>query len=132
MVLSANSKEVDREADFLALRILHAKQAEQLATYAWKDEDGAQTYVIDDSDLREHYGSLIGKIAGSHHWEIGKLATEFRDPRPPAAFISHDWSVDSLKIACLLRVADAGHLDGRRSPTFLLKILQMNSLSRDH
>ena len=132
LVLSAKSKDVDREADFLALRILHAKQAERLATYAWNDEDGTQTYVIDDSDLREHYGSLIGKIAGSHHWEIGELATEFRVPRPPAAFISQDWSVDSLKIACLLRVADAGHLDGRRGPTFLLKILQMNSLSRDH
>ena len=132
LVLSAKLKDVDREADFLALRILHAKQAERLATYAWNDEDGTQTYVIDDSDLREHYGSLIGKIAGSHHWEIGELATEFKDPRPPAAFISHDWSVDSLKIACLLRVADAGHLDGRRGPTFLLKILQMNSLSRDH
>ena len=40
--------------------------------------------------------------------------------------------MDALKVACLLRAADAGHIDGRRAPTFLLKILQMNSLSRDH
>ena len=129
---STKLMDVEREADFLTLRILHAKQAEQLATHAWSDEYGTPTYVIDDSELRENYGSLIGKIAGSHHWEIGELATAFREPRPPAAFIEHDWSVDSLKIACLLRAADAGHLDGRRAPTFLLKILQMNSLSRNH
>ena len=34
--------DVDREADFLALRNLHAKQAGRLATYAWNDEGGFQ------------------------------------------------------------------------------------------
>ena len=132
LALSQNISDIDQEADFETLRILHAKQAEQLATHALNDEDEPKTYVIADSDLRENYGSLIGKIAGSHHWDIEELATKFKAPRPPAAFISHDWPVDALKIACLLRVADAGHIDGRRAPAFLLRILRMNSLSRDH
>ena len=124
--------DADREADFAALRSLHAGQAARLGTSAWHAEDGSTVYIIDDPDLREHYGSLIGKIASSHHWDIEDLAREFAQPRPPASIIGHDWSIDALKIACLLRAADAGHIDGRRAPTFLLKILQMNSLSRDH
>lgn len=88
--------------------------------------------MIDDSDLREHYGSLIGQIAASHHWDMERLAIEFAATHPPAPFFARDWSVDPLRVACLLRVADAGHIDGRRAPSFLLKILQMNSLSRDH
>ena len=56
----------------------------------------------------------------------------FRVPRPPARFLGEDWVVDSLKVACLLRVADAGHMDGARAPSFLLRVLQMNSVSRTH
>ena len=125
-------EDADRDADFEALRSLHAAQAANMATSAWQDEDGSTAYMIDDSELREHYGSLIGQIAASHHWDIERLATEFAEPRPPASIFVRDWSIDALKVACLLRVADAGHIDGRRAPTFLLKILQMNSLSRDH
>ena len=40
--------------------------------------------------------------------------------------------VDCLKVACLLRVADAGHMDAARAPSFLLRVLQMNTLSRAH
>ena len=129
---SARAEDADREADFEALRSLHAGQAARLGTSAWQTEDGSMAYIINDSDLREHYGPLIGKIAASHHWDIEDLAREFADPRPPAPIVGRDWPVDALKIACLLRAADAGHIDSLRAPTFLLKILQMNALSRDH
>ena len=126
-------EDVDHEADFEALRSLHANQAQRLAVSAWENEDGsASVYIINDPKLREHYGPLIGQIAASHHWDIEEVARQFAEPRPPAPFLAPDWSVDALKVACLLRAADAGHLDGRRAPSFLLKILQMNSLSRDH
>ena len=125
--------DVDHEADFEALRSLHAKQAERLAVTAWESEDGsAPVYIINNPKLREHYGTLIGQVAASHHWDIEEVARQFAEPRPPASFLPSDWSVDALKVACLLRAADAGHLDDRRAPSFLLKILQMNSLSRDH
>jgi len=126
-------EDVDHEADFEALRSLHANQAEHLAVSPWQSEDGsAPVHVINDPKLREHYGPLIGQIAASHHWDIEEVARRFAEPRPPAPFLAPDWSVDALKVACLLRAADAGHLDGRRAPSFLLKILQMNSLSRNH
>lgn len=126
------AEDPEREADFEALRSLHAKEAERLATRPWDAEDGTTTYIIDDSELREHYGPVIGQIAASHHWDIEDLARKFAEPRPPAPTIAANWSVDALKVASLLRAADAGHIDGRRAPTFLLKVLQMNSLSRDH
>ena len=129
---SGISDNLDQDADFEALRALHAKQAEHLATRVWQSDDQTTSYIIDDSDLRDHYGLLIGKIAGSHHWDVEELAVEFAEQRPAAAILGADWPVDALKIACLLRAADAGHIDGRRAPSFLLKILQMNSLSRDH
>lgn len=123
--------ELEREADLEALRALHASEAARLATDPWTHEEH-EVYVIDDHDLRENYGALIGQIASSHHWDLEMVERRFKIPRPAAAFLDTDWAVDTLKIACLLRVADAGHLDGGRAPSFLLRVLQMNSVSRTH
>ena len=127
-----NQGKVDLDAvDLEALRSLHAKQAASLATELWDAEDDPQ-YILEDADLRTQYGRLIGEIASSHHWKIDQVAERFSVRRPPAAFLPHGWTADPLKVACLLRVADAGHLDSSRAPTFLLKILQMNSVSQAH
>ena len=120
------------ETDFEALRALHASQAETLATTAWQSSNADPSYIIDDADLRTHYGPLIGQIASSHHWDIEDVATRFAVSRPPAAFLPASWSVDPLPIACLLRAADAGHIDSSRAPTFLLKVLEMNAVSKSH
>ena len=117
--------------DFEALRSLHALRAANLATDPWDGEKGPH-YIINDPDLRYEYGPLIGEIASSHHWNIDDAAERFAVPRPPAAFLRQEWTVDPLLIACLLRAADAGHVDSSRAPTFLLKILEMNSVSRTH
>ena len=122
----------EAEADFEALRSLHANNAAKLACDPWRDPSGEDVYLIEDSELREHYGRLIGRIAASHHWDLELLDTTFSSPIPPTAFLPREWFVDSLKIACLLRCADAGHIDGARAPGFLLKILRMNTLSRQH
>ena len=121
-----------QEADFEALRSLHARQAVDLATKPWKINGSDDLYIIEDSELRENYGKLIGEIASSHHWRIEKLVDRFSVQRPVAVFLDATWNVDALKIACLLRTADAGHIDAARAPSFLLKILQMNSISRAH
>ena len=127
-----NQGSVDLDAvDFDALRSLHATQAATLATKSWCIEGEDPQYIIDDADLRNQYGLLIGEVASSHHWNIADVAERFSVPRPPATFLQ-DWVVDPLKVACLLRAADAGHMDSSRSPTFLLKILQMNSVSKAH
>ena len=129
----ANQGSVDpADADFEALRNLHAQQAAAFASKSWKVDEEEPWYIIDDADLRTEYGTLIGKIASSHHWDIEDVASAFAVPRPPASFLDPDWSADSLTVACLLRAADAGHMNSARAPTFLLKILQMNSVSRQH
>ena len=128
-----NQGRVDpNDVDFEALRSLHATQAATLATKPWGSDDGDPWYIIDDADLRKEYGPLIGQIASSHHWDIQDVATTFAIPRPPASFLHPDWSADPLAVACLLRTADAGHMNSARAPTFLLKILQMNSVSKAH
>ena len=128
-----NHGSVDFDAvDFEALRSLHATQAKTLATKRWDIEEGDPQYIIDDVDLRNQYGPLIGEVASSHHWNIADVAEQFSVYRPPAPFLHQDWVVDPLKVACLLRAADAGHMDSSRAPTFLLKILQMNSVSKAH
>ena len=128
----ANKSAVDLAAvDFEALRSLHALRAASLAIEPWETEEGPQ-YIIDDADLRTQYGPLIGEIASSHHWNIDDVAERFSVPRPPAAFLRQEWTADPLLIACLLRAADAGHVDSSRAPTFLLKVLEMNAISRAH
>ena len=129
--IASGAPNLKREADLEALRALHASQAACLATQPWSNEDH-RLYLIDDHDLRESYGELIGDIASSHHWDLEMVESRFKIPRPAAPFLGADWVVDSLKVACLLRVADAGHMDGARAPSFLLRVLQMNSLSRTH
>lgn len=129
--IASSVHDLEQEADLETLRALHASQAARLATEPWTNED-CTLYLIDDQDLRENYGELIGNIASSHHWDLEMVESRFKIPRPAAVFLDEDWVVDSLKVACLLRVADAGHMDGARAPSFLLRVLQMNSLSRTH
>ena len=124
--------DMELEADFEALRALHAPQAERLATEPLSNQQNEDSYLIDDTEMRDRYGPIIGQIASSHHWNLEQVVQRFSTRRPPATFLDASWIVDSLKIACMIRVADAGHMDSDRAPSFLLKILEMNSISRRH
>ena len=119
-------------ADFEALRALHGAQAGKLAREQWRDARGGSIYLIEDSDLRDNYGHLIGQIATSHSWDIAAAAATFAEPFPPAAFLPSHWHVNALLLACLLRAADAGHLDGARAPSFLLSLLRRDAVSLEH
>ena len=129
---SIKVQDIKREADFEALRALHASQAERLAIEPLGNEQGDNSYLVDDTNLRENYGTIIGQIASSHYWDLEQVVQRFSTRRPPASFLAADWLVDTLKIACMVRVSDAGHIDGSRAPSFLLRTLQMNSVSRAH
>ena len=119
------------EADFKAIRMLHAKYAEKLYDKLFDREDGSRFYIIEDSELRKHFGEIISRIAGSHHWEINdveKLGSQFA----PIADFPGNWEICPIKLACVLRCADAGHIDDRRAPDHLLNLLVINGVSRDH
>lgn len=123
--------EIERRATDDALRLLHAKQAENLPKIAWTGPQGDAMYLIEDAQIRNFYGSKIGKIAYSHWWSISRVDDELAGNLGPLAGVTNN-QVDLLKVACLLRVADAMHLDQRRAPAFEYALTQPTGVSADH
>jgi hypothetical protein len=117
------STDSKQEATAQVLRALHAQHAERLALVSWKDPAGGEKrFLIEDEFLRETHGRLIGRIAHSHWWDIDHLKPEFETVIGAPVSCPPVWTVDPLKVACLLRTADAAHLDARRAPAFLKAI----------
>lgn len=131
--LEKPSPELAQLATEDALRVLHAKQAEKLVQISWKGPRGTPLYLIDDPSMRSHFGKLIGEISYSHWWDISEVAHRFaRHELGPASFMPREWTVDALRVACLLRSSDAAHIDERRAPLFLMALRDPQGVSRDH
>ena len=129
-----NGNDNDRQhaADFSAIRALHAQQAEKLPSIAWTNPDTSdQLFLIDDTDLRTDLGLFAGKIAASHHWSIDDLPGLGHQFNAPSIFPS-EWTIDPVKIACLLRCADAAHINQARAPLFLYSLLRRHGISGAH
>lgn len=125
----------ERAALFQILRQLHASQAHNLPKISWQVPQSAERiYLISNPTLRDYYGDLIGEIAESHHWSPNRLADEFskRFIAAPAFIYPATWEVDALKIAFLLRTADAAHIDGLRAPWFLFALRYPQGISESH
>ena len=119
------------ETDFRTIRLLHAQKAEKIYNQLFDKADGSRFYVIENETLRNHYGEIICQIAGSHHWnieDVGKLDTQI----PANSEYPREWDINPLKLACILRCADAGHIDDGRAPDYLLGLLKVNGVSRNH
>ncbi len=115
----------------IVLRKLHAQHAEKLAFASWGNS-GDKEHLIDNSQLRFDYGAVIGKIAHSHWWDSSELVSKFPSKLGASANMPNEWDVDSLKLACIIRAADASHIDSRRAPAFLRKIRELNKYSAEH
>jgi hypothetical protein len=124
-----------KAAVFEVLRQLHAQQAEKLLSLKWR-VPGTDTYLhlLGDDELRHHYGDLIGLIASSHHWSVDRVTREFSARRvtAPGFLAPASWVVDPLKVALMLRTADAAHIDDRRAPLFAFALRQPEGVSLDH
>ncbi|MGH3770160.1 MAG: HD domain-containing protein [Pseudonocardiaceae bacterium] len=114
------------------LRLRHADQAERLITTTFKTSDGEPFYLLGDLMLRHTFGSLIGRIAHSHWLDVSALQAPFGQRRGSCVDHPVDWEIDPLKLACVLRLADATHIDNRRAPTCLHAFRQPTGTSRDH
>lgn len=126
-------EEINRLVIEILLRNLHAKHAEELALTHWESEPGnPPQYLIEDNELRLTYGRIIGLIAHSHWWPVNKLEAEFNRTLGALPSCPNDWMVDPLKVACLLRVADASHIDSRRAPSFLRAVRKPSKYSDQH
>ena len=113
------------------LRQLHAQRAEELAEQAWRAPDGSNVYLVEDPDLRRFYGPTIGQIAHSHWWSVQRLDQDLSEDLGALANRTRNL-VDRVKLACLLRIADALHLDSRRAPRFLRAITHPSGTSTRH
>jgi hypothetical protein len=125
----------ERSALFQVLRHLHAEQAHTLARLEWTvPNTGPKLHLLEHLELREYYADLIGEIAASHHWPSHRVADVFVDRKvsPPGFMHPANWEVDALKLAFLLRTADASHIDDRRAPWFLFALRRPERISEDH
>lgn len=132
--LEAPSEEAVTLAKEIALREQHALHAADLALINWHSSASGQNYhLIENVDLRGTYGRLIGEIAASHWWNIEKVAEKFPGTTLGAPVTCpDDWTVDALKLACIMRCADAAHLDARRAPGFLRAVRKPSPYSDLH
>lgn len=119
------------ECDFKTIRLLHAHKAEEIFKKEFWRADGTGFYIIDDISIRNHLGEIIGQIAASHHWnldDVEKLGAQYGVlPGFPAS-----WNINPIKLACILRCADAGHIDGDRAPDSIIMSMPIVEGSKDH
>ena len=118
------------------LRRHHAEVAHTIAVrdlVTGSTEEG-EDFVFGDRLLREHYGDAIGTIAESHWWDHDRLERELAGRPSLAAPARHPdvGTVDLLRLACLLRCADAAHLDERRAERVRRRIQQPAGASIEH
>lgn len=127
------SPQIEKKALENVLRILHAKHAEQLALIKWKDSrTGGDYFLIDNIDLRESYGKIIGLIAHSHWWSVEDLSKRLKTVLGAPSKFPQEWTIDPIKLATILRIADASNIDDSRSPGFLKALRKLKGYSETH
>ncbi|WP_417826748.1 ATP-binding protein [Thalassospira povalilytica] len=133
--ISAIGETEDVEKDTLEvfIRDNHAYHAAQLVKSQWESASGTR-YLIEDGEIRQKLGKFIGDISASHWWSLEKIEQELDRQIPPPPPYPNTWKIDLLKLACILRVTDASHIDERRAPGFLfsLRSRSINEYSKLH
>jgi hypothetical protein len=115
------------------LRRLHAVRAEKLALTCWTTPGtDARFFLIEDPELRDAFGPTIGRIAASHWWPTERLEKEFSTITGAQVGFPPNWTIDPLKLACILRCADFAHIDERRAPAFLRALRKPEGVSAEH
>lgn len=126
-----DDEEFKKECDFVTIRALHARYAEDILNKKFEKDNTTTFYIIDNDEYRTQFEDMIGKIAASHHWsidDVSKLDTQIN----PGAELPGDWEINEQKLACILRCADAGHIDNGRAPYCIYNSMIVNGVSRDH
>jgi hypothetical protein len=131
-VLDSPPTDITEACYVQAIRETHAAQAAKLVDQPWRTVAGNQFYLIQDTELREAYGPLIGELAASHWWEVDLLAERFKRAKGSLPRLPANWIIEPLKLACVLRLADATQIDSRRAPTFLFALRQPGGESFQH
>ncbi|MEU1941374.1 ATP-binding protein [Streptomyces sp. NPDC020125] len=132
-MLANMDPEIEARAVSRYLRETHADYAAKIPLASYEDRaTGTSYYLIEDAELRNQYGHLAGRIAASHWWPSKVLRREFGVIIGARASMPTAWQVDPLVLACILRCADASHLDSRRAPAFLRAVRNPGIKSMPH
>ena len=132
--LKKNIEEVEakKKADLEVLRQRHPENAQKMPFRAFV-KDSNQVYVIKDDELREGYGEIIGKIAYSHGISINEFDSIFSAKKFGArGFVPREWPIDVIKLAGILRIADAIHIYSNRAPLILMASKKLSDYSKQH
>ena len=111
---------------------MHAQQATQILEKLFKRPDGSFYYIIENQTLRDHLKTLISNIAYSHHWNIDQVSKKLLTQENALSGFPKEWRINPQKLACIIRCADAAHLDSGRAPDYLFHILNLNGVSYNH
>lgn len=120
------------EALELLLRRRHAEHAARLGLTWWSLDGEERMHLIAEHALRDAYGTSIGRVAASHWWSIERVRTDLDTRLNPLPDYPAAWTADLLKLACLLRLADAIHIDSRRAPRFLMALRRPDRVAALH
>tara|TARA_R110001583_G_scaffold281_20_gene2612 strand:+ start:3382 stop:5928 length:2547 start_codon:yes stop_codon:yes gene_type:complete len=120
------------QADFSTIRKKHASQARTLITKEWSFKNKISISLLESSDLKKALHQSIGKIAESHHWDIQRVFSDLKSNKSGPTNLPKSWTINERKIACLLRCADAMHIDERRAPNFIFVIGKRHGVSFEH
>ncbi|WOF74767.1 ATP-binding protein [Parvibaculaceae bacterium PLY_AMNH_Bact1] len=125
--------EVLKEVIADLLRQMHAKHSAKLLACEWRVRGDSMAHrLMGDDELRGIFGQAIGMIAHSHWWSVDEVERRL-DRRVNAPVIFPQlWSFDLLKVAAILRAADASHVDARRAPAFLRALRKPSGVSGNH
>ncbi|MEV0740890.1 ATP-binding protein [Streptomyces sp. NPDC050549] len=130
--LNAPPTEIADACRATAIRETHAEQARRLVDQPWRSSTGNEIFLIEEVQLREVYGPLIGDLAASHWWPVSGLAGEFGHTIGSLPWQPSEWTIEPLKLACVLRLADATQIDSRRAPTLLFSLRNPLGTAREH
>ncbi|MCG8292026.1 HD domain-containing protein [Pseudomonas entomophila] len=135
-----NPESLTRESEpfkqvlFDVLRAQHPKQARKLAFASWcVPGESTPMFLLQHDELRSAYGDTIGQLAESHWHHPHQLELLGRQTVQPIALLHPaPWQVDVLKLALILRTADAAHIDAQRAPRFLQALRKPMGASLQH
>lgn len=130
--LDAPPAEIAEACRATAIRETHAEQARRLVDQPWRSSAGNEIFLIQELQLREAYGPLIGDLAASHWWPVDVLGDRFRQAKGSLTWQPVEWIIEPLKLASILRLADATQIDSRRAPTFLFSLRNPQGIAHDH
>ncbi|MBO4829203.1 MAG: ATP-binding protein [Fibrobacter sp.] len=119
-----------QKADEETIRKNHSQNAKGLPL---KQLSSDSTFIIENVVLRKEYGPLIGEISASHGVSVENLENIFTtNIKGSIGEYLNEWKINTIKIACILRVADAIHITSDRTPYILWAANSFNEESSRH